>query len=281
MHPLGPAGRVAVVLLVGLGLVAGLTGCGQDASSGAAASASRPVATAPVSGPGEPVTPSTSPAETTSALPVPSASGSATRVAPTGPAVPAETAGSLGSDDVPAPPDLGAGWTRYVDPGDAEEGYAGNGTWVRARGGAEVVQALVPLGCSGLTSTPRLPVPRHALEATYRGPGGAPAVALVFSYRSANQARALLAGLAGIGRSCAEPAGTVRPRDPMVAVVTQVRADDTQVLDRRRELGAGASPWVWSEAVVRRGSRVGLLTVASLAGDPPPALDLLAAAIRP
>ncbi|HEX6937008.1 MAG TPA: hypothetical protein VF227_10860, partial [Actinomycetes bacterium] len=54
--------------------------------------------------------------------------------------VPAETAGDLDASDVPAPPDLGPGWTQYVDPGEAEDGYVGNGSWVRARGAEEVVQ---------------------------------------------------------------------------------------------------------------------------------------------
>lgn len=194
--------------------------------------------------------------------------------------VPAETAGDLDASDVPAPPDLGPGWTQYVDPGEAEDGYVGNGSWVRARGVEEVVQAVVPLGCTGLTSLPRLPVPKHALEATYRGPGGAPAVALVLGYRREAQARAFVTLLGDVGRSCVAPAQPVRRTDPMVAVVTQVRADDRMVLDRRREYGVGASEWVWSEAVVRRGGRVGLLTVASPHGGDTPDLAGLARSVR-
>lgn len=194
--------------------------------------------------------------------------------------VPAETAGDLDASDVPAPPDLGPGWTQYVDPGEAEDGYVGNGSWVRARGVEEVVQAVVPLGCTGLTTLPRLPVPKHALEATYRGPGGAPAVALVLEYRREAQARAFVTLLGDAGRSCPAPAQPVRRTDPMVAVVTQVRADDRMVLDRRREHGVGASEWLWSEAVVRRGGRVGLLTVASPHGGDTPDLAGLARSVR-
>ena len=88
---------------------------------------------------------------------------------------------------VPRPADLGRGWEQFVDPGDVAEGYTGNGAWVRERGAAEVVQAVVPLGCVGMTSAPVLPVPKHALEATYRGPGDAPGVALVLDYASDGQ----------------------------------------------------------------------------------------------
>lgn len=197
-----------------------------------------------------------------------------------GPSVPAETAGDLDSSDVPAPPDLGSGWAQYVDPGAAEDGYVGNGSWVRARGSEEVVQAVVPLGCTGLTRMPRLPVPAHALEATYRGPGGAPAVALVLDYARVAQARELVEQLGAIGRACPAPPDRVRRSDPLVAVVTQTRADATTVLDRRREYGVGASEWVWSEAVVRDGARVGMLVVGSLPGRQAPDLGRLHDAVR-
>lgn len=236
---------------------------------------------------GEAGPPPAAPSLTGAAAPTPSGTVAPASVPPTEApppddeeSTPAETAGSLGADDVPAPPDLGSGWRQYVDPGDPEEGYTGNGSWVRARGGAEVVQALVPLGCTGLRELPRLPAPRHALEATYRGPGGAPAVALVLSYASASSARDLVGTLAAVGGSCPAPATRVGRSEPQVSVVTQQRADDTVVLDRRREYGAGASGWVWSEAVVRRGARVGLLTVASRPGAERPDLSVLADAVR-
>ncbi len=256
------AGLLPAVVAV----VAVVAGCGGEATT---------------SGDGAPAgAPSTTPTATAS----PSSSAVAPAVAPTRDderlVVPPETAGDLDSGDLPAPPDLGAGWRQFADPGDPEEGYAGNGSWVRARGGAEVVQALLPLGCAGLREMPRLPEPRHALEATYRGPGRAPAVALVLSYGSVGAARELVTTLGDVGASCAAPEKPVKRSDPLVAVVTQERADDSVVLDRRREYGAGASGWVWSEAVVRRGDRVGLLTVASPPGPDRPELTKLADAVR-
>jgi hypothetical protein len=260
---------------------------GRETRRAVAAALAALAATALLSGCGEPAgRPPAAPSPTGTTGPTPSGTVAPVSVAPSESptvdeeSVPAETAGALGSDDVPAPPDLGRGWRQYVDPGDPEDGYTGNGSWVRARGGAEVVQALLPLGCTGLRDLPRLPVPRHALEATYRGPGGAPAVALVLSYASVSEARDLLLAMGAVGRDCPAPETRVGRSDPLVAVVTQERADAAVVLDRRREYGAGASGWVWSEAVVRRGARVGLLTVASTPGADRPDLRGLAAAVR-
>ena len=261
-----------------LGLIAvtlALGGCGTtDPSRPAASGTSTPVA-APTTSPPPPAAPPTA------AVAAPSVTSDDRVRQPEGAlSVPAETAGDLDSSDVPGPPDLGPGWKRYVDPGEAEDGYVGNGSWVRARGSKEVVQAVVPLGCAGLTALPRLPVPLHALEATYRGPGGAPAVALVFDYTRISQARSFVEMLGEVGRACPEPARPVRRNDPMVAVVDQVAADSTTILDRRREYGVGASEWVWSEVVVRRGVRVGLLTVASAPNDGAPDLAGLARSVR-
>ncbi len=190
--------------------------------------------------------------------------------------VPATTAGDLDSKSVPGPLDLGRGWSRYVDPGAPEEGYVGNGSWVRARGTDEVVQAVVPLGCSGLTTPPALPVPEHALEATYRGPGDAPGVALVLDYDDPDRAADFVAGMGRVARSCPAPAGPVPSDGPLVASIEPARVDASTVLQRRREFGAGATDWTWSEAVVRRGARVGLLIVATDAGAAPDLGDLAA-----
>jgi hypothetical protein len=214
-----------------------------------------------------------SPVETSTPVP-------ATPTADAGLTVPATTAGNLGAGSVPGPPDLGTGWKRYVDPGAPEEGYAGNGSWVRARGPAEVVQSVVPLGCAGLSRPPALPVPRHALEATYRGPAGRPAVALVLEYDRSVQAAAFLAGMGRIARACATRPAKTGPSDPMSTVVTPVRIDGSTVLDTRREYGAGAGEWVWSEVVVRDGPRVGLLTMAGRNGATSGQLAALAAKVR-
>lgn len=263
------AGRAALVAGLAAGLTAALlTGCsGAESASGGSSAGSAAVAV-------ESPEPSTSSLSATAAAQPPTASSGPAR----SPSAPAETAGDLDSADVPSPPDLGAGWTRHVDPGDAEDGVIGNGSWVRAREPKEVAQGVLPLGCQ--RPMPTLPTPEHALEATYRGPGGAPAVALVMTFAGQSGARAFLGGVARLGRACPAPGDPVRPDDPLVTVVTQTRADGTTVLDRRREHGVGAGPWVWSEAVVRRGEHVGLLAVAAMPGARSPDLDRLARSVR-
>ena len=255
-------------LVVALAAVLVLAGCGlsdggeagkvrePSASRARASSATVPVVPAP--------TPTTSPGETDAA----------------GLVVPAETAGALDSRSVPQAPDLGRGWQRYVDPGDVAEGYTGNGSWVRARGVAEVVQAIVPLGCIGLTSPPALPLPKHALEATYRGPNEAPGVALALDFAGTRQASNFLAGIGQIARACRQPADEVGPGDPLTVVVEAVRIGATTVLDRRREYGVGASEWLWSEMVVQEGSRVGLLILASPPSSAKPDLVALSGRLR-
>ncbi len=200
---------------------------------------------------------------------------------PTEPALttPATTAGDLDARSVPGAPEIGRGWKRYVDPGAPEDGYVGNGSWVRSRDAAEVVRSVVPLGCLGLDQAPTLPAPAHALEATYRGPQEAPGVALVLEYKSGAQAAAFLDGMGQIALSCPEPPEKVGANEPLTVVVDPVRVTPTTVLDRRREYGAEATEWLWSEIVVRKGTRVGLLLVAT---DPsaPPNLESLASRLR-
>ena len=256
-----PLGSLAAALV--------LTGCGLSDRGEAGQASPAPSASRATSSASVPVVP---------VVPAPTVGPGETDAA--GLVVPAETAGDLDARSVPGAPDLGRGWSRYVDPGDVAEGYTGNGSWVRARGAAEVVQAVVPLGCIGLTSTPALPVPEHALEATYRGPQGAPGVALVLDYASAQQASTFLSGIAGIARACRQPATEVGPDDPLTAVVTPVRIDTDRVLDRRREYGVGASEWLWSEVVVREGSRVGLLILASPPSSAKPDLVALSERLR-
>ncbi len=79
-------------------------------------------------------------------------------------AEPGTSSGSLTRHSFPTPRALGVGWRYSVDPGDAEEGYAGNGTPALARRPEEVVQTAVPFGCARRTA---MPAPAHALEVDY------------------------------------------------------------------------------------------------------------------
>jgi hypothetical protein len=79
-------------------------------------------------------------------------------------AKPATSAGPLDRASFPTPKQLGTAWTYTVDPGDAEEGYAGNGTPVLERFPQEILDTAVPFGCE---RAGRMPLPRHALEVDY------------------------------------------------------------------------------------------------------------------
>ena len=124
--------RVAAAAVV---LVAVLAGCGSQPPAG-------PAAAEAVSG-GH-----STPAERRAASPAPSPSRTRTGPAPgvsrPGLTVPATTAGPLDARSVPGPPALGSGWRRYVDPGQPEAGYLGNGSWVRSRDATDVVSSVVP-----------------------------------------------------------------------------------------------------------------------------------------
>jgi hypothetical protein len=256
-------------VVVALTTVVVLAGCGQSEP----VSQARPAPSVTSDPATVPVVP-----ETTRPAVKPTAKAGATDAA--GLVIPAKTAGKLGENSVPKPADLGRGWDQFIDPGDVAEGYAGNGAWVRERGAGEVVQAVVPLGCVGMTSAPVLPVPKHALEATYRGPGDAPGVALVLDYGSQAKASAFLAGMGRIARECYAPSKPVAKDDPLTVVVEPVRLGARTVLDRRREYGVGATPWLWSEMVVQYGSRVGLLILATTPSADQPNLDRLSEVLR-
>lgn len=171
---------------------------------------------------------------------------------------PATTSGPLTKSDLPAAKDLGSAWQPYVDPGG--HGYQGNGSFVRERNVREVAMSLVPLGCSEVGRPPGLPVPEHALEATFRGPGGRAAVALVLEYADQTAAVAMVDQLARLLASCPKPGDEV---DRRTLVVELLRPDRDTIQDVRREVGPGAADAVWSEVVVREGNRVGLTIVQS------------------
>ncbi len=113
-------------------------------------------------------------------------------------AEPGTSSGSLTRRSFPTPRALGAGWRYSVDPGDAEEGYAGNGTPALARRPEEVVQTAVPFGCARRTA---MPAPTHALEVDYTL-RGARVIAVRGRFADAVRARAFFAGRASNLRGC-------------------------------------------------------------------------------
>jgi hypothetical protein len=139
---------VAVLAAVTL-LVSGCSG----GDSAARPSGSRGRATS-TQGPG---TPATTPAAT-------DPSAASADPTPGSMETPATTSGPLSKRSFPRPRTLGPHWRYAVDPGDVEEGYAGNGTPSLRRSPAEIVQTAVPIGCE---RSAELPAPRNALEVDY------------------------------------------------------------------------------------------------------------------
>ena len=117
---------------------------------------------------------------------------------------PATSSGPLSKRSFPAPKRLGPGWRYAVDPGDAEEGYSGNGTPALARRPEEIVQTAVPFGCDRPTA---LPAPRHALEVDYTY-GGRRVVAVRGKFADAATADAFFAGRAVDLHACLGRSGS-------------------------------------------------------------------------
>lgn len=252
------AGAVAAVTAVAAVAVAGCTG---DPGGSEAAGSGRPAGASSASaGPGSTGTAPTEP------LPPPRTT-------------PAPTAGPLSERLVAPPTALGPGWATHADEGGAEEGVMGNGTWTRRREPAEVLDAVVPIGCPGLPDEPpRLERPEHALEATYRQ-GERPAVSVVLEYADAAAARRFMTGLGSLLRTCRPVRDFGADATGAVLDLRLVRADADTVVDLRREVGGQALPGTWQEVVVRAGRRVALLSL-DVEGIRAPAPDVLAAELR-
>ena len=117
---------------------------------------------------------------------------------------PATSSGPLSRRSFPTPRQLGAGWRYAVDPGSAEEGYAGNGTPALARNPQEVVQTAVPLGCARDRA---MPTPTHALEVDYTL-RGATVVAVRSRFTGPTQARTFFAARSANLAACAGRVGS-------------------------------------------------------------------------
>jgi hypothetical protein len=136
-----------------------------------------------------------------------------------------------------------------VDPGDAEEGYAGNGTPVLERSPEEIAQTAVPFGCGRRSP---MPTPRHALEAdyTYRG---AKVIAVRSEFTDRSTARTFFAGRSANLRTCLGRTGSAAI-GPLVEHLTRPAADAV-VSDRTPT----SDPW--QEIAVLDGSTVAMVAV--------------------
>ncbi|QNN53307.1 hypothetical protein [Nocardioides mesophilus] len=170
-------------------------------------------------------------------------------------ATPGTRSGPLSRKSFPRPVELGPDWSYAVDPGDAEEGYAGNGTPALARDPREVVLAAVPMGC------PRadLPLPAHVLEVDYTA-AGVPVIALRASFADASDARRFFDLRADAIRACV---GSTDSAGVGLLVGQARTARRLLVSDRTPD----SDPW--TELAALDGDRVSLVAVHSALGQPP------------
>ena len=215
------------------------------ACSGAAEHTTTPAA--PTASPTAATTSSSSPA-----LP----SAPTTTSAAAGPQTPATSSGPLSQESFPTPAVLGPGWDYAVDPGDAEEGYLGNGTPALERDPREVAQLAVPFGCP----RPRhMPVAQHALEVDYTA-AGVMVIAVRQTYTDAAQARTFFTGRADNLARCA---GRTAPGVGILVGQVEDLRRGVLLSDRTPQ----SDPW--TELAVLDGDQVVLLAARSRLGRPP------------
>ncbi len=157
----------------------------------------------------------------------------------------AKSAGPLTARSMPAGSALGAGWRTYADPGGADDGWTGNGTFVHARSGRDASVGVQPLGCQ---TRPResLPTPGFALQGSYRSRVGAPAQAIVMQFGTPEAAARYFAGLESMLTGCTTADG------PAGIVVRTDTATPTSFTGLRTYAGHET----WREHDVRVGARV-------------------------
>lgn len=95
------------------------------------------------------------------------------------------TAGKLSAKSLPVP----EGWKTIVREGGSEEGYQGNGTWVRGRDPRYAAQDVITIGCTQVTRDDYTD-PTTALEGTYVDGEDRPGIGLVFEFAEAADAKA-------------------------------------------------------------------------------------------
>ncbi len=170
---------------------------------------------------------------------------------------PDTSSGPLSQDDFPRPKALGDGWAYSIDPGDAEEGYAGNGTPALARNPAEVVRLAVPLGCARPEA---MPVPDYALEVDYTV-GGTKVIAIRGEFKDVGMAELFFnARNANVQRCVCRSGGEAI--GPLVGTAKAL-ADDVLLSDRAPE----SAPW--AELALLDGDQVVLVAAQTRLGTPP------------
>lgn len=239
-----------VVVLLAAGL---LTGCSSTQAAQEQESAPLPELSVPSTVGGTVPVPTITPdtAKPTDAAKPPAVPDQAT-------APPPAAAGPVSSKNLPPADKLGSGWKTFVDEGGAEAGWLGNDTWTRERSAHQAAFEALPVGCAGKMPTGALPIPQHALQATYRTGSDLPATALLLRFANQKQAEQYFIGYQARMTACG------KSTDAQLAVEPLWSEPDAAAQVRRY---AGAEPF--AETVVRQGSTVALLA----AQDAKPSAD--------
>ena len=168
-------------------------------------------------------------------------------------APPPPTSGPLSARNLPAPAELGEGWKVYDDPGGAEKGFLGNGTWTRKRDAHQAAYEALPIGCAGGATGASLPIPQYALQGTYHNQAGGPAQLLVLRFADETKAAAYFDGYRARLQACAKPGGSL--------TVTSLWSSDSASAWVRRYTDAS-----YTEVSVRSAASVALLATTSSPG---------------
>lgn len=148
-----------------------------------------------------------------------------------------------------------------MDPGDAEEGYLGNGTPALARDPDEVVLTAVPLGCDRKAP---LPTPEHVLEVDYSFHDTS-VIALRMRFEDDGAARTFYDNRRENLRVCRGRSGG-QAVGVLVGKLQELRRD-ALLSDRTPD----SDPW--TELAVLDGSDVVLMAAQSRPGRPPLTTD--------
>ncbi len=172
-------------------------------------------------------------------------------------APPPAAAGPVSSKNLPPADKLGSGWTTYVDPAGAEAGWLSNNTWTRERDAHQAAYEALPVGCAGRLPAGALPLPLHALQATYRTGSQQPATALLLRFANQQQAAQYFTGYQARMAACGTSTSAALAVEPLWSEQ-----------DAAAQLRRYADSGTYAEVAVRQGRTVALVAGAAADQDP-------------
>jgi hypothetical protein len=145
----------------------------------------------------------------------------------------------LSAKSLPVP----SGWKTVVRKGGSEEGFEGNGSWVRGRDPRYAANDIITLGCATVTRDD-YPDPTAALEGSYEKAGQS-GIALALQFATKAKAKDFYAVYTRQVRACAGSAGPVSIR---------IISSERGLIDQRSYPDGD-----WTEVGALRGDRLTLI----------------------